>query len=284
MVYDPMLESPARTAFSELIVRSGGELPLDRAAALIASEERGVPPEEALAALDELAASVRMPVDCAPVEAVARLNQRLFQELGFRGDEEDYDAPRNSMLDRVLERRRGLPILLSIVYLEVARRRGLRLHPIGFPAHFVVGVPSAEPVFYVDPFHRGQVLGREAMRARLQKMSRSRVDDATLDPHLQPTPPDAVIARVLNNLKRSFLYRADLTGALRATERLLLLRDSPEQHRDRGLILLHLRRHAEAEQELDSYLCARPTARDRKAVERALADARAMGKRSPSAD
>jgi regulator of sirC expression with transglutaminase-like and TPR domain len=271
--------SPARAAFTALVAAHGDELPLDRAAALVAAEERGVSVEDQLDELDRLAASVRLPPDPDPFDAVARLNHRLFSELGFAGDTEEYDAPRNSMLDRVLARRRGLPILLSIIYAEVARRRGVRIEPVGFPAHFVVAVADAEPRFFVDPFHSGQVLHREAMRERLQRMSRAPIGDAELDRHLTRTSPRDVMIRVHLNLKRAFLYRADVASALRATERLIVLAPRPEEHRDRGLLLLHLARFAEAAVELDRYLRARPGARDVAEVRTAYEDALAGRRR-----
>jgi len=128
--------SPNR-ALLALLRAHGDAPPLDRAVALIAADEQpGLVPEDVLAQLDQLAAGLRLPPLCEPVQTVARLHHHLFVELGFRGDEEDYDAPRNSLLDQVLTRRRGLPILLSVVYVEVAKRRGIAVDPVGFPVTF----------------------------------------------------------------------------------------------------------------------------------------------------
>ena len=169
----------------------------------------------------------------------------------------------------MLDRRRGLPILLSIVYICLAERVGFPVDGIGFPGHFlvsprvdVIDVDAAEaepsPRFYVDPFHEGRVLSRPRLVGRLKKMGLRRVDQ-----HLRPVDSRYILTRVCNNLKRAFIQRGQLGDALRTIDRLLLLRpDAVEEVRDRGLIHAHLGHRADALADLSAYVEARTDAPD----------------------
>jgi regulator of sirC expression with transglutaminase-like and TPR domain len=133
---------------------------------------------------------------------------------GFEGDREHYDDPQNSMLDVVLDRRRGLPILLSVVYIEAARRAGIALSGVGLPGHFVVGHFGGGAPLLLDPFDRGRPLSAPAS------------PDA-----LRPWLPGEIAMRMLNNLVSSYTRRGDLTDAIRAAKLRLLL-PAPEALRD----------------------------------------------------
>ena len=148
-----------------LIAQHGDHLPLDTAAALLSAEEQGQPvdPSVLSARLDEIALGARLREGASLFEAVARINHRLFHELGFEGDRDNYDAPENSFLDRVLDRRKGLPILLSVLYIEVARRAGIAVSGIGFPSHYIVQPDGAD--FFAGK--QGSVLGSKAVIAVL---------------------------------------------------------------------------------------------------------------------
>lgn len=212
-----------RSSLEDLFSEHGEHLPLGRAAALISAEEQpGSDPAATLRALDRLAAGVRMPPQVEPVEAIARLNVHLFDELGFAGDEDDYDDPRNSLLDQVIERRRGLPILLSVVYIEVAQRRGIAVDPIGYPSHFLVSPRDTEPRFFVDPFHGGRILREDVLRERLIELG-DEGDDEALDQHLAAVTGRQVVVRILTNLWGSYKRRGDAPGVLRCLERLEVL-------------------------------------------------------------
>ena len=134
--------------------------PLDRLALALAAEFRPVDAGAALAALDALGADLAaaVPAGAGPDAEVRACAEVLGERHGFRGDRERYDAPENSMLDLVLERRRGLPILLSAVYVEAARRAGIALAGVGLPGHFVVGHFGARPPLLLDPFAGGEAL------------------------------------------------------------------------------------------------------------------------------
>lgn len=274
-VADPVI--PAPDPFADLVDRAGPDIPLDRAAALIAADEQpGLDPQGVLDGLDALARRVSIPPDAAPVEQVARLNHLLFTECGFRGDVETYDDPRNSLLDQVLARRRGLPILLSLLTIEIGRRVGLALDGIAFPSHFLVAPTHAEPRFFLDPFHGGEVLRPEHLIQRLSMMFGGRaVSAADLARFTAPSTPQQILIRLNHNLKGSHLRRHDLNGVLRSVDRLLSLDATlMGERRDRGWVLARLGRTAEAIDDLETYLLVHPAARDADMVRQHLVELR----------
>lgn len=215
---------------------------LAEGALILASEAKsGVDIERNLATLAQLVERVRPSVEAAPngIAAVEALNDALFERERFRGNRQQYDDLRNSFLDDVLARRRGLPITLSILYIEVARRLGLEAHGIGFPGHFlakVVGIgdaPASEVI--IDPFF-GRTLSPAECAERLRAAAG---DDATLDRHwLRPAAAREIYVRMLNNLKLHYLRHGDGLAALGCFDRVLVL--APEaayEYRDRGLLL-----------------------------------------------
>jgi regulator of sirC expression with transglutaminase-like and TPR domain len=180
--------------FSVLAART--EPPLDQLALAIAAQFRDVDAQGALSRLDELGEEVRD----APGDPLTALAAILGRRHGFAGNRESYDDPASSMLDIVLARRAGLPILLSVVYVEVARRAGLGLAGVGLPGHFVVGRFEPEPVMLLDPFGGGvplEVPGYENVR---------------------PWGPHETALRMLNNLVAAYARRNDIGRAIRAAE------------------------------------------------------------------
>lgn len=246
--------NPHRRQLERLVREHGDALPLDQAAALLAAEEQpGLDPAAPLRTLDELARGmVRRPAADLVVQ-VAALNHHLFAESGFVGDEDDYDSPDNSMLDRVLARRRGLPILLSVVYMEVARRVGVAIDGVGFPGHFVVSPVGASPRFFIDPFRGGKVLKESDLRLLLRRQSGTwDVEPETWRRFVAPVSPGQVFVRINLNLKRAHARRGDPQAALRACERSLLLRPGhvADLH-DRALLLARCGMHEAAIASLD---------------------------------
>jgi regulator of sirC expression with transglutaminase-like and TPR domain len=207
-----------------------------------------------LDALDDLAVGLRRQLGSgSPAAAPAVLGRYMGQELGFRGNAEDYYAPANSYLHEVLQRRGGLPITLSVIYIEVGRRAGLQVQGIGFPYHFIVGVSMDAETHYLDPFGGGRELTRADLAAQLCQTA-GRV--VPLEPAmLRPLGKPAIIVRMLYNLKQAYLRRGELELALRVSNRLraLLPHDRNEQ-RDRSLLLYHLSRWQEARQAMTEYL------------------------------
>ncbi len=231
---------PHRRQLARLVREHGDALPLDQATALLAAEEQpGLDPAAPLRALDQLADELGRRPSSELFVQVAALNQHLFVERGFEGDADNYDAPENSMLDRVLQRRRGLPILLSVVYMELARRVGVTIDGVGFPGHFVVSPRGAKPRFFIDPFRGGKVLKESDLRLLLRRLAGTwDVEPETWQRFVAPVSPGQVFVRINTNLKRSFARRGRSDAALRACERSLLLRpDSVPDLHDRALLL-----------------------------------------------
>jgi regulator of sirC expression with transglutaminase-like and TPR domain len=248
--------------------RHGEEPPLDEALHRISLEEGSTRPfTEIRQQLDDLAAglSVEDEVDLT----LARLVHRLFVEHGFRGDDQEYDHPQNSRLDKVLERKRGLPILLSAVTLEVARRIGLPLTGVGFPGHFLVGT-TREPRIFLDPFHAGRER-RAAELAEQLEASAGPLSGATLRQALAPTPTRDLLLRVSTNLMGSWLRRKEPARALLNADRRVALRpEMPELLRDRGWLRAQVGQIELASFDLASYLESRPEAPDATRIRWAL--------------
>jgi regulator of sirC expression with transglutaminase-like and TPR domain len=249
--------------------------PVERAALLIARDAHPALDIDAeLGRLDALAEPLPprlTPVD-APAAQARRLAEYVYGELGFDGDTESYDDPRNSYLDDVLDRRRGIPITLAVLLCAIGRRAGLRVEGIGFPGHFLARVGGPGGV-YVDPFHRGRVLD-EAALARLARSFLGSVG-ALEAGHLAPVSTKAIAVRMLMNLKRAHEKRADHGAALVVCDRLADLTGGVEFVRDRGLHALALGARAQAAEDLARYLGERPQARDAAEVRRVLGSLRA---------
>lgn len=187
-------------------------------------------PEPTLAALDALADEIRprIVVSDPPERRAAVLAHHLFDERGFRGNTDDYYDPRNSFLQHVLTRRVGIPISLSVVYLEVARRLDVPAEGVGFPGHFLVRVdePGA-PMLVLDPFHAGAELDQDALVALHRKISGA---DAPMSPSLlAPLPKRKILARMLHNLAGIFGARGDWFASLEVLERLALVEGDNER-------------------------------------------------------
>jgi regulator of sirC expression with transglutaminase-like and TPR domain len=203
------------TAFAELA--AAPEATIDVLALAMAAEFREIDVATAMASLDALGADVSAAArrtTGSPEDVTAACAEVLGTTHGFEGDRRQYDDPQNSMLDIVLQRRRGLPILLSVVYIESARRAGIALSGVGLSGHFVVGHFGADTPVLVDPFDRGRQMSAGAAAGALR-----------------PWRPDEIAMRMLNNLVSSFTRRGDLAHAIRAAELRLLL-PAPDAVRD----------------------------------------------------
>jgi len=248
-----------REAFARAARVPDSRTDLARQALLIAAEEYpGLDVEHQLARLDALAREVapRLRAERSEPGRVAALNQFLFVEQRFAGNLEHYEDPRNSFLNDVLDRRTGIPITLSLVYTEVARRAGVAAQGIGFPGHFLVKAGGGEEII-VDCFH-GSVISRADCQARLTSLLGA---DARLDPaqHLRVATPRETLVRLLGNLKRIYLRTSDFGRALACCERILLLApDEPIELRDRGLLFEQLECYAAAAADLSRFLLLAP--------------------------
>jgi len=260
-----MREDGARTAFTRIIRLPEPELDLGEGALLIAAEEY---PELRLATylgwLERTAAELkrRIRVETDPARIVEACNQYLFQELRFQGNRTDYDDPRNSYLNEVIDRRLGIPISLAVVYLALGERAGLPVRGVGLPGHFLVGYAPAMAAaeIFIDPFN-GRVLDRQGCDRLLQETYQGAL---TMRPaFLEPVRKRQVLARMLNNLKGIFASKGDLRKALAASDRIMLADPHlTSEWRDRGMILFHLHRDREALTEFTRYLALRPEPED----------------------
>ena len=219
-------------------------------------------PDPYLARLDAMGDAARRVIerhasssgDMSPQSGVKALNEYLFDELGFTGNREKYEDPRNSCLNEVLERRTGIPLTLSIVYMEVARRAGLHMDGVNFPGHFLVRCPQAHSAHLViDPFHSGALLSEHNCRLLLQKHVGSEV--AFSRSLLAPATRDQILVRMLLNLKRIYVHMRSFSQARDVTELLLALTPSAlSELRDRGLLAYQLNDVTGALRDLQAYL------------------------------
>lgn len=245
----------ARRRFAQLVAQPEASIELAHAALLVAAEERpGLDVEHYRARLYELGQRARAAIAQArDASAVVTLNKFLFEELGFAGNQSDYYDPRNSLLSDVLDRRTGIPITLSVVYMEVGRRAGLRVDGIGLPGHFIVRAEATDdaPVL-VDPFN-GKIVDAEDCQERLDTIYGGQAP--LTDAHLQPVTTREILARLLRNLKGIYAQAGLYRRALSIIERILLVAPGAlEERRDRGALLAQLGRYSEAVVDVQAYL------------------------------
>jgi regulator of sirC expression with transglutaminase-like and TPR domain len=259
--------------FRAAIALSDEQIDLGRAALAIAQEEYpSLRVETYLERLDRLATTARdrSAEENSPYRLIACLNHVLFTQEGYRGNRDDYYDPRNSYLNEVLERRKGIPITLSVLYMEVARRAGLKLHGIGFPGHFLVKYVGDEGEIVIDPFDKGEVRTLEELQEMLDRLYGGKV--AFHPDFLAPVSNRDIVQRMLNNLKAIYVRQEDLSRALSVAERLVIIDPtSPQEIRDRGLLYLKLDRAAEALEDLETYLRLAPDAADAEEIGEQLA-------------
>jgi regulator of sirC expression with transglutaminase-like and TPR domain len=188
---------------------------------------------------------------------IATLNAYLFEELGFSGNTDRYDDPRNSFLNEVLDRRLGIPISLAVVYLEIGRRGGLRLEGVNFPGHFLVRAPDAAEDLIVDPFHAGALLSEVDCRHLLREYVG---DETAFDRALLATATrQHIVVRMLVNLKRLYVRMQSFPQARAVADLLLAVDPSAlSELRDRGLLAYHMEDFASALRDLEAYLRMMP--------------------------
>lgn len=251
----------ARLAAELQAVVSQDPIDLARAALVIAKlEYPDLDPGPSLARLRELSERVTEAtrfVAGAPVRAtLGTISRAIYDEAGFAGNRAHYDDFRNSLLNVVLDRRLGIPITLALVYIEVARRAGIEAQGVSFPGHFLLRVTDdgtgGGPII-LDPFDRGRELTEADCRALLVRMAG---DDTPFSPDLlRPCTPRQMVARMLNNLKRTYVELRSFPQAYAATD--LILAADPTllfELRDRGLLAYHLDDFPSALRDLEDFL------------------------------
>ena len=280
---------PTALEYFATLVADDTSLALTEAAVSIAQDEYPqLDTQTVLAEIDALAATLkrRIPADAPPVQRLRWLNHYFFQELAFAGNVNDYYAADNSYLHRVLATRRGIPITLAVIYIELAAQVGLEARGVSFPGHFLVKLRLQSALHQgevvIDPF-TGQSLSREDLDERLAPFRRRRglVGDyeAPLGLFLQSATPREVLARMLRNLKEIHRSAEDWPRLLQVLDRLIvLLPQAWEERRDRALARAEVGDCASAVADLAAYLEHRPTADDHAALTERLRELRAAGR------
>ncbi|HVF33880.1 MAG TPA: tetratricopeptide repeat protein [Candidatus Saccharimonadia bacterium] len=210
-----------------------------------------------------------------PLQAMRGLNDFMFEELGFEGNQADYYDPRNSYLNEVFDRKLGIPISLAVVQLDIAQRVGLPLKGVSFPGHFLVSLPVDGGLLVLDPYSKGRSLDAGELKRRAQPhVGNHELRDDQLTSLLSPATNRAILTRMLRNLKALYTERDDYERALRCTDRLLLLdSEQPAELRDRGLLYLRIGHLNAGREDLSRYLAENPNASDLDQIRQALIDA-----------
>jgi len=263
-----MAEQEARAAFARMVKVPDAEMDLAEAALLIAAEEYSQLRVGAyLEKLDRMAMELRERVrtQTEPERVVDLCNQFFFQDQGFHGNSTDYTDVRNSYLNDVIDRRTGIPITLATIYIAVGERAGLPVRGVGLPGHFLVRYQGgrAQEIF-IDAFH-GRALDRAGCEALLEETYQGQV--AMRPAFLKPVLKRQILARILNNLKTSFMAQGDLPRALAASDRIVLADPHlTSEWRDRGMIEFQLHRDADAMRDFNKYLSLKPEPEDAERV------------------
>ena len=272
---------PSPLQYFSSLVQSDEHFPLLEAAVSLAQDEYPeLDVQQVLGDVDQLLARLkrRVPPDAPAMQRLRALNQFFFQDLNFGGNVNDYYDPDNSFVHVLLKTRRGIPITLAVLWLELAQGMDLHARGLSFPGHFMVKVNLPKGQVVMDPF-TGQSLSREELAERLHPLHQrdARPDDMTLPLglYLQPAAPRDIMGRMLRNLKHIYRLQEDWARLIAVLNRLLVLypRSWPE-YRDRGLALAEQGQAQRAQADLEIYLARAEDAQDHAAVADRLADLR----------
>jgi regulator of sirC expression with transglutaminase-like and TPR domain len=253
------------------------EVSLAEGALLIAAEDcRDLDVADYLDRIGQMAATLakRLRSDISTTDALLALNHYLFDELGFRGNHDDYYDPRNSYLNEVIERRLGIPITLAVLYIDIGRRIGLPLDGVSFPAHFLVRCTLRDGAIVLDPYAGGVSLGLDDLRSRLAGMgAEEEVAAETIAHLLSAAAPREVFARMLRNLRAIHLTHGDRLKALSATDRIIsLMPQAAAEYRERAELYRHLECFRAALADFVTYLRLSPGASDAEEIRHHIAD------------
>ena len=266
-------KSHAMKTLKQLHSEYGINMPITEALAWIAYDENpSVEPASLLAQLDNLFFGFSFSqTDNRSI--MTALNQHLFETLGFSGDRANYHAPENSLLDKVIIRRKGLPIMLSVLYMELGKKCGIAIDGIGFPGHFCVQIRGDKS--FIDPFQDGIILDPEDLQYHLDVHFPHQI---TFAEATRACKPIEIIIRVNNNLFNSYQMRKDQNGMLRAISRNLMMQpDNAELHKYRALLLRDMGQYDAAAEALEHYLQTFPNTPDTEEILQELSLLRGIG-------
>ncbi|MDX2029535.1 MAG: transglutaminase-like domain-containing protein [Blastocatellia bacterium] len=267
-----MTREEARARFTAEVEREEARLELDRAALLIAAEEYPFLEVEAyIGRLDEIATAARRHdrLEDEPQARILALAEWLSSEMAFRGNAGNYYDVRNSFLHKVIDRRVGIPITLSVVHIEIARRLGLELRGVGMPGHFIVKCRDEAQEILLDPFNGGRRLTIEDCREMIEQMYGGSMPFRA--EFLATVTKRQILTRMLQNLKSIYSNAKDYARTLAVIERVLLLNpDLTTEIRDRGLVNVGMGRYAQARHDLETYLRRNPGAVDATQIQERL--------------
>lgn len=272
------IETVTPLSYFKSLVGAEEQFPLLEAAASIAhDEEPQLDIQEVLATCDALLVRLkrRIKAEADPMRKLSVLNQFFYTDLGFSGNANNFYAPENSYVNEVLQTRRGIPISIAVIWLELAQALGLQAEGISFPGHFLVKVTLPEGLVVLDPL-TGDSLGLDNLAERLapfrQHLGDSSDMEAPLGLYLQPASPRDILTRMLRNLKEIFNSQEDWQRLIKVQDRLLVLHpDALAEKRDRGLALIELGQIKAARDDLLQYVLAQPDASDVPEIQRRLA-------------
>ncbi|MEO6321815.1 MAG: tetratricopeptide repeat protein [Polaromonas sp.] len=278
------LAVPSPLQYFSSLVQSDAHFPLLEAAVSLAQDEYpDLDVEQVLGDVDQLLARLkrRLPGDAPELQRLRALNQFFFRDLGFGGNINDYYDPDNSFLNTVLRTRRGIPITLAVLWLELAVGLGLNARGVAFPGHFMVKVNLPKGQVVIDPFN-GQSLSREELAERLEPFrQRSALSDDFEVPmglYLQSAPPREIIGRMLRNLQEIHKTQEDWPRLIAVQDRLIVLQpDAWSEYRDRGLAWAAQGDVAYAVADLEMYLAHTDDALDIDSITERVAQLRRAG-------
>jgi regulator of sirC expression with transglutaminase-like and TPR domain len=276
--------TPQAERFMRMVAGPDEDINLAEAALLIAAEEyRDLDVAAYLARLDDMgdALKLRLRPDISPADTILMLNRFLFEEHGFSGNAADYYDPRNSFLNEVLDRKRGIPITLAIVYIEIGRRIGLPLQGVSFPAHFLVKCKLREGTVVLDPYAKGISLSFDEIKQRIKNLRNGAEPPASVVAGtLAAADNKDILVRMLRNLKGIYSHHKEWMKALTATDRIIsVMPESAEEYRDRGMIYLNLECFRAALFDLQAYLKMLPVAADADTVRQKVVELQTVASR-----
>ena len=277
-------EAPSLLDYFAALVADDAQFSLLEAAITVAQDDQpALDVQGVLSQIDQLAATLkcRLAADASAMHRLRSLNHYFFQELGFAGNVNDYYDARNSQLQHVVATRRGIPVTLALLLIEIAQQIGLDARPVAFPGHFLVKLKMAQGEVIIDPF-TGQSLSREDLDERLApyRLRQGLVGDfeVPLGLFLQAASERDVLARLLRNLKEIHRTAEDWRRLLAVQHRLVvLLPQAWDERRDRGLTWAELGERHAAAVDLEAYIAHRPEAVDARAIGVRLDELRQTG-------